>query len=500
MTDLPDLPEGLLYLGGEWEQGMGAEITSVYPADGSVNRVLRGASRADGERAIDRALSAQADPAWRGMKPHERARLLHKIGDGIEANAARIAHIQTRDTGKTLRETGALAASAAATFRYMAAALETLDDALTVPRGDYLTMSVHEPLGLVAAITPWNSPIASDAQKVAPALAAGNAVLLKPASWSPLVALELARIIDEAGLPKGLFSVLPGAGREIGNLLVEHPAVGKVSFTGGTSTGRTLARQAAEKLMPVSLELGGKSPTIVFEDADIDLAIAGILFGVFSSTGQSCIAGTRLFVQRSIYDSFVARLVQATKALRVGDPFDPDTQVAPMVRHDHRDGVAAMVDQARADGAEVLCGGAAPSGAAYDKGAYYLPTILSGLPNSATICREEVFGPVLCVLPFDDEADVIAQANDNAYGLACGLWTRDFPKAWRVARAITTGTVWINTYKQFSISTPFGGEKDAGTGREKGREGIRAYMAQKSVYLDLSGQPHPWARWPQEGA
>jgi acyl-CoA reductase-like NAD-dependent aldehyde dehydrogenase len=483
-----------LFIGGEWEQGTGAEITSVYPADGSVNRVLNGASRADGELAIERSLAAQADPAWRNMKPHERARILARIADGIEARAAQIAETQTRDTGKTLRETTALVASAAGTFRYFAAALETLDDTLTVPRGDYLTMSVHEPLGLIAAITPWNSPIASDAQKVAPALAAGNAVLLKPASWSPLVALELARVIEEAGLPKGLFSVLPGAGRQIGNLLVEHPAIGKVSFTGGTETGRMLAHQAAEKLMPVSLELGGKSPTIVFSDADIDLAIAGIIYGMFSSTGQSCIAGSRLFVHKVIYDTFVSRLTAATAALKVGDPFDPETQVAPMVHFDHRDGVAAMVEQAIQDGAEVLCGGKAPTGGIYDKGAYYLPTILSGVKNTDKICREEIFGPVLVVMPFEDEVDVIKFSNDNDYGLACGVWTRDFPKAWRVGRAIQAGTVWINTYKQFSISTPFGGEKDAGVGREKGREGIRAYMAQKSLYLDLTNEPHPWAR------
>lgn len=489
-----DLPDGQLFIGGAWETGSGAEITSIYPADGSVNRVFRGASRADGERAIARALVAQADPAWRGLKPHERARILHRIADGIEANAARIAYIQTRDTGKSLRETSALVASAAGTFRYVAAALETLDDTMTVPRGDYLALSVHEPLGLVAAITPWNSPIASDAQKVAPALAAGNAVLLKPASWSPLVSLELARIIEEAGLPKGLFSVLPGAGREVGNLLVEHTSIAKVSFTGGTSTGRTLARQAAEKLMPVSLELGGKSPTIVFEDADQTLAIAGILFGIFSSSGQSCIAGSRLFVQRSIYDSFVARLVEATKALRVGDPFDPETQVAPLIHADHRASVSAMVEAAVADGATLLCGGKAPTGGIYDAGTYYMPTILADVTNDALICREEVFGPVLVVMPFDDEADVIAQSNDNVYGLACGIWTRDFPRAYRMARAITSGTAWINTYKQFSISTPFGGEKDAGIGREKGREGIRAYMAQKALYVDLTGRPHPWAR------
>lgn len=489
-----DLPDGRLCIGGEWEIGTGAEITSIYPADGSVNRVLKGASRADGERAIARALTAQADPAWRGLKPHERARYLARIADGIEANAARIAFIQTRDTGKTLRETGALVASAAATFRYFAAALETLDDDLTTPRGDYLTMSVHEPLGLVAAITPWNSPIASDAQKVAPALAAGNAVLLKPASWSPLVSLELARIVEEAGLPKGLFSVLPGAGREIGNLLVEHPAIKRVSFTGGTSTGRTLAKQAAEKLMPVSLELGGKSPTIVFKDTDPELAIAGILFGMFSSSGQSCIAGSRLFVERAIYDQFVPRLVAATKALVVGDPMDPATQVAPLVHPDHRAAVAEHVSRAVAEGATVLCGGHAPEGGIYDRGAFYLPTILSGVTNTDRICREEVFGPVLVVMPFETEDEVIALGNDNDYGLACGIWTRDFPKAYRIGRAITTGTVWINTYKQFSISTPFGGEKDAGTGREKGREGIRAYQAQKSLYVDLTGRPHPWAR------
>ena len=487
------MPDGRLYVGGEWEHGTGAEITSTFPHDGSHNLTLRGASRADGERAIARAQVAQADPAWRNLKAHERARLLHRIAAGIDQNAARLAHVQTRDTGKTLRETSALVASAAGTFRYVAAALETLDEALTVPRGEYLTMSVHEPLGLVAAITPWNSPIASDAQKVAPALAAGNAVLLKPASWSPLTALAFAEVAEKAGLPKGLLSVLPGAGSEIGALLVEHPAIRRVSFTGGTATGRRLARQAADKLMGVSLELGGKSPTIVFEDADMEVALAGVLFGIFSSTGQSCIAGSRLFVQRGIYDQFVTRLVAATRALRLGDPFDPATQVAPLIHADHREEVAAHVARAVADGGQVLCGGAAPEGAAYAKGTYYLPTIIAGLPNSARLCRDEVFGPVLAVLPFEDEAEVIQLANDSDYGLACGLWTRDFPKAWRVARAITTGTVWINTYKQFSAGTPFGGEKDAGLGREKGREGIRAYMAQKSVYLDLSGRPHPWA-------
>lgn len=487
------LPDGRLFLGGDWQAGNGAEITSVFPADGSVNRVLRGASTSDGEAAIAKAKAAQADPAWRGLKPHERARVLCRIADGIEANASRISQIQSRDTGKTLAETAALAGSAAGTFRYFAAVAETMDDEMTAQRGNALTLSMHEPLGVVAAITPWNSPIASDAQKVAPALAAGNAVVLKPASWSPLTALELARIVDEAGLPKGLFSVLPGAGREIGNLLVEHPDIAKVSFTGGTSTGRALARKAADKLMPVSLELGGKSPTIVFDDADMDQAIAGVLFGIFSSTGQSCIAGSRLFVQRRVFDEFVSRLVAATKALKIGHPFETGTQVGPLIHTDHRDEVAAHVARALEDGAERLCGGKAPEGDAFAAGSYYEPTILAGLPNTARLCREEVFGPVLAVLPFDDEAEVIAAANDNEYGLACGIWTRDFPRAWRVGRAIRAGTVWHNTYKQFSISTPFGGDGASGIGREKGRQGLRAYMTQKSFYSDLSGVPLPWA-------
>ncbi|PWE29667.1 aldehyde dehydrogenase [Pararhodobacter marinus] len=487
-----DFSNGHLLIGGQWRAGKGAPITSIFAAEGTENQTFNGASREDVDEAIAAAKAAQ--PAWGALKPHERASYLYRISEGISADIDRISWVQSRDTSKTLAETRALAASAAATFRYFAAVLETSDELLTVPRGDYTTLSVHEPLGVVAAITPWNSPIASDAQKVAPALAAGNAVLLKPASWSPLVCLELARIIDEAGLPKGLFSVLPGSGREVGNLLVEHPDIAKVSFTGGTSTGKHLARIAADKLMPVSLELGGKSPTIVFEDCDEDLAIAGILFGIFSSSGQSCIAGSRLFVQRSIYARFVDRLVTATKALKVGHPFDVDTQVSSLVHADHRASVEGYVAMALEDGGRVLCGGKRPEG--LDVGAFYEPTIIADVANTDRICREEVFGPVLVVMPFDDEADVIATGNDNEYGLACGIWSRDHVKCQRIARAIKAGTVWINTYKQFSISTPFGGDGASGIGREKGRAGLRAYQSQKSIYEDMSGRPHPWARWP----
>jgi betaine-aldehyde dehydrogenase len=346
---------------------------------------------------------------------------------------------------------------------------------------------------VIGAIAPWNSPVASDAQKIAPALAAGNAVVLKPAEWTPLVSLALGRIIADSGLPAGLLSVLPGAGSVVGEAIVTHPGVGKVSFTGGTSTGRRIAHAAAEKLMPVSLELGGKSPTVVFEDADIDAAINGILFGIFSSSGQSCIAGSRLFVADALRDEFVERLVDKTRSLRIGHGLDPATQIAPLVHHRHRDAVAGHVERARAEGGRILTGGHAPEGAAYERGAFYLPTVIDGLPNTSATCQEEIFGPVLAVLSFKDEDDLVAQANDSVFGLACGLWTRDYRTAWRVARRIEAGTVWVNTYKQFSSSTPFGGVKESGLGREKGRAGIAAYSRQKSVYWGLDEAPHAWA-------
>ncbi|MEV8634097.1 aldehyde dehydrogenase [Streptosporangium sp. NPDC051023] len=478
-----------ILVGGVWRRGGGAPIETRNPATGDVIAVLHGASVDDVEDAVRSARRAAADPSWRALLPHERARHLTRIADLIGERAEELARLQTADTGKSINETRALVASASGTFRYFAAALETMEGALTPARGPYLTMSVHEPIGVIGAITPWNSPIASDAQKLAPALAGGNAVVLKPAAWTPLVALALGRLITDSGLPPGLLSVLPGPGREIGEAIVRHPGVGKVSFTGGTATGRSIGAIAAEKIMPVSLELGGKSPTIVFSDADLDQAVAGILFGVFSSSGQSCIAGSRVFIQADIYDEVLDRLVRQAERLRVGPGTDPATQVAPLVTHAHRDQVAAMVERARKEGARVLCGGRAPEG----PGAYYLPTILDGLPNRSVTCQEEIFGPVLVALPFTDEEDLVAQANDTVYGLACGIWTGDYRKAWRVAGRIEAGTVWINTYKQFSISTPFGGMKESGIGREKGREGILAYTRQRSLYWGLSEDPLPWA-------
>ncbi|MPY99407.1 MAG: aldehyde dehydrogenase family protein [Actinophytocola sp.] len=487
------VPVDEILVGGGWRRGSGEELAVTDPTDGRIIARVHGASVADVDEAVHRGSMAARSGDWRDLLPAQRARYLHAIADRIEGAAEHLAQLQTLNTGKALAETRALVASAAGTFRYFGSVLETVEDVVTPPRGDYLTMSVHEPIGVVGAITPWNSPIASDAQKLAPALAAGNAVLLKPAAWTPLVALALARLIEEAGVPTGLVSVLPGRGEAIGDAIVRHPGVGKVSFTGGTETGRAIGRIAAEKIMPVSLELGGKSPTIVCEDADIDRSVAGVLFGIFSSSGQSCIAGSRLFVHASRYETVVERVVDGASKLRVGPGTDSGTQVGPLVTAEHRDRVARYVELARAEGGTVRCGGRAPADPALAAGSYYLPTVIDGLPHSARVCQEEIFGPVLVALAFTDEDDLVRQANDSAYGLACGLWTEDYRRAWRLARRIEAGTVWINTYKRLSIATPFGGMKHSGIGREKGVQGIRAYMRQKSLYWGLAEELLPWA-------
>ena len=481
------------YFAGTWQHASGAAYQTTYPHDGSVVATLHGATVADVDAAVQFSEIARQKPSWAALKPHERALLLHKIAAGIRAEAEQLAQLQRLDNGKPINECRALVASAAGTFQYFAACCETLEDAVTPSRGDFMTLSLHEPLGVVGAITPWNSPIASEAQKIAPALAAGCAIVIKPAEITPRMAIELARIALEAGVPAGIVSVLPGKGSIVGDALIKHPLIKRIAFTGGTTVGMGIAALAAQKLMPVSLELGGKSPTIVCADADLDHAVAGVLFGIFSSSGESCIAGSRAFVHASIYEDFKAKLLAGVAKLRVGDPVSTDTQMGPLVSESHRASVEKYVQLGRDEGGTVLCGGARPAGGAYDNGSYYLPTVIEGLPNTARMCREEIFGPVLALLPWADEADLINQCNDNDYGLASGIWTRDYKAAFRIGRALHTGTVWVNTYKVFSSSTPFGGVKMSGTGREKGVLGIREYMTQKSYYLGMNENPLAWA-------
>ncbi|MDI9333259.1 MAG: aldehyde dehydrogenase [Cytophagales bacterium] len=502
-------------IAGQWRDASGDVYSTEYPFDGRVVATLHAATVSDVDEAVRMAEAARLQSAWADLLPHQRAAFLHAIAAGIRARSEELAQLQMFDNGKPITECRGLVASAAGTFQYFAAVVETFEDAVTPPRGEFMSISMHEPLGVVGAITPWNSPIASEAQKLAPALAAGCAVVIKPAEITPRMAIELARIIDAAGvgmgaggadIPKALVSVLPGKGGVVGDALVRHPLIRRIAFTGGTTVGKGIATLAAEKLMPVSLELGGKSPTIVCADADLEHAVAGVLYGIFSSSGESCIAGSRCFVHASVYDAFKARLVSGAKALRVGNPASTNTQMGPLISAAHRNAVERYVALGLSEGGKLLCGGARPArlaeqdvsnantDVACEQGYYYLPTIFEGLSNTATLCREEIFGPVLALIPYADDADLIAQCNDNDYGLASGIWTKDYQHALKLGKALQTGTVWINTYKVFSIATAFGGVKNSGMGREKGYASIMAYMTQKSFYWGLSKQPNPWSR------
>lgn len=474
-----------MLIDGQWITTSADAMESINPATGQCNHRISVAAPSDVDAAVRAARRASREPAWRDMLPHRRAGLLRAIADGIERNADTLARLQQIENGKVTAECMTQVASAAATFRYYAALCETLPGEITPPRGDYLSMTHYEPYGVVVAITPWNSPLTMEAQKVAPALAAGNAVILKPSELTSSPALALGRIALEAGVPPGILNVVTGPGSTVGRQLVEHPDVRMVSFTGGTASGRAIAHAAAEKLMPVALELGGKSPHIVFADADQDAAINAVIGGIFEGSGQSCVAGSRLYVAREIAPAFIGKLVERTRALKVGLPDAVGANMGPIASFAHRARIESMVAKACDEGAEVLTGGVRPDADALAAGAFYLPTVLGGLKRDAQVVHEEIFGPVLCALSFDDEDDLVAQANDSVYGLASGIWTADYRRAWRVARNLEAGSVWINTYKQLSISTPFGGYKQSGIGREKGPAGLRLYQQSKGVFFGM---------------
>ena len=486
MPMMTNMPKTFLLAGRE-VSGEGRELIVTNPADGSVVGEICCASVEQVRMAFSRHKAAIAQNDWFRLPPHERASVLFGAAQCMLDHSTQLARLQTAENGKTLRESQGQVKSAAGIVRYFGSVCESLEGETPPSRGPYLSVTTYEPLGIVAAITPWNSPLTMAAQKIAPALAAGNAVILKPSELTTLVSIELARAFMDAGLPEGLLSVLPGE-RDIGEAIVSHPDLAMVSFTGGTDAGRAIAESVAGRFMPTILELGGKSPNIVFADADLDAAAQGVSSAIFGSGGQSCVAGSRLFIERGIYDEFVERLVTCAGKLRVGPPLEVTSDIGPMASEKQRERIESYVDIARQEGGRILLGGQRPDASDCKQGAYYLPTIIDGLDHNSRICQEEIFGSVLCVLPFDAEDDLVRQANDTIFGLACGIWSSDVQKAWRVAGAVKAGTVWINTYKQLSIAAPFGGYKQSGLGREKGIQGLRAYQQTKSIYLGGFGE------------
>jgi acyl-CoA reductase-like NAD-dependent aldehyde dehydrogenase len=450
-------------------------IQVVEPATAEVMAEVPQAGAEETDAAVARA--KEASPAWRAVEPADRSRLLHRLADALEERVEELATLEARNAGKPISDARGEMGMVADTFRYYAAAPERLTGK-TIPVSGGVDMTFREPLGVVGLITPWNFPLTIASWKVAPALAAGNAVVLKPAELTPLTALELERIAPEAGLPEGVLNVVAGPGSVCGQRLVEHPDVAKIAFTGSTEVGRRIAESAAGTIKRVTLELGGKSANVVFADADLERAAESAPIAVFGNAGQDCCARSRILVERSALDRFMEALEPAVESLAVGDPLDEGTQMGPLISEDQRETVSSYVN----GDAPVAIRGSAPEG----RGFWFPPTVLCPVSNDDRAAREEIFGPVACVIPFRDEAEAVRLANDTIYGLSGSIWTRDGARALRVARAIDTGVLSINSNTSVRVATPFGGFKQSGYGRELGPDALDAYTEVKNVYYATS--------------
>ena len=481
------MQSGQLFIDGKWRApATGQTYATINPATEEQSAQVAKGDERDVDVAVTAARKAFETGPWSKMPAAERARLVWKLGDLIMANLDEMARLESLCTGKTLFDSGKVEIPfAAEVFRYYAGwATKIHGDTLGLREGAF-TFTLRQPVGVVGAIVPWNFPFLLSSWKIAPALAAGNTVVLKPASLTPLTALKFAELCQEAGLPEGVFNVVTGPGSAVGMALVRHPGVDKIAFTGSTEVGKQIMREAAGSLKRVSLELGGKSPNIVFADADMDAAVKGALTGIFYNKGEVCAAGSRLFVEERVHENFVGQLAERVKGLKVGDPMDKSTRMGPVVSKAQMETVLGYIESGKQEGARLVAGGGRAK-VGNGKGYFIEPTIFDGVSNRMKIAREEIFGPVLSVIPFRSVEDGIAEGNETTYGLAAAVWTRDVAKALRAARAIRAGTVWVNAYNLYDAALPFGGFKESGFGRELGAAGMDAYTEVKSVWVDLS--------------
>ena len=464
-------------------------LTSINPANGQPWYEISDANEQDIEHAVNAARHALTKPDWADITQTSRGKFLRRIGDLIGEHGERLAEIETRDNGKLIREMQAQMASLPETYYYYAGMADKITgETIPVNKSNVFNFTLREPVGVVGIIVPWNSPLYLLSNALAPSLAVGNTVVIKPAENTSASALEFAALIREAGLPPGVVNVVTGLGETAGEALSRHPGMNKIAFTGGTDTGRKVATNAAANLVPCTMELGGKSPHVVFEDADPERAANGIVAGVFAAGGQTCIAGSRCFLQETIYDHVLENLGEKAENVIIGDPMNDATQLGPLALKEQMEKVMSYIDIGISDGGVIHSGGKRSIDHGRDKGFYVEPTVFTDVTNDMRIARDEIFGPVVAVMPFKDESDLIDKANDTIYGLAAGIWTQDIDRAMRFAKKIDAGTVWINTYRSASFMSPFGGFKQSGYGKHNGYEGIREFSRLKNVVVDYSGK------------
>src|SRR5687767_297570 len=483
-----------LLIDGQWvDAESGKTFTTPNPSTGETLAEVAEADKADIDKAVKAARKA-FEGKWSRMSARDRGRLMFKLAQLIEERTEELAALETADNGKPIKESTYVdLPQVAENFEYFAGwATKIEGETIPVP-GQMFNYTLREPIGVLGQIIPWNFPLLMAAWKLAPALAAGNTVVLKPAEQTPVGAMELGKLIQEAGFPEGVVNIVPGYGETAGAALAAHPGIDKIAFTGSTEVGKIIAKSAANNLTRVSLELGGKAPNIVFADSDLEQAVAGAMMGIFYNQGQVCCAGSRLFVEESVKDEFLGQLSERAGRIAVGDPMNKATQMGPQVSAEQLTRIKSYVDIAREEGASVVVGGGSPRlDAQFEKGYFFTPTIFADVRNDMRVAQEEIFGPVVSVITFKDEDDLIRQANDTIYGLSAGIWTRDITRAHRFAREIKAGVIWINTFNMFNAASPFGGYKQSGYGREMGRHALDLYTQVKSVWVDLSGRPIGW--------
>ncbi len=477
-----------MLIDGQWvDAALGETFETRNPYTGDVWAAIPKGTKEDAERAVEAAHKAFTGGPWPKLTASDRGHLLRHLGDLIAENAERLARIEVTDNGKLINEMLFQLKYIPQWYYYFGGLADKIEGAvIPIDKPETFNYTRNEPLGVCVGITPWNSPLLLLSYKLAPALAAGNTFVAKPSEFTSASTLEFAKLVEQAGFPPGVFNVVTGFGADVGETLTTHKHVAKIAFTGSEGTGRKIGELAARNFKKVTLELGGKSPHIVFADAEIDNAVNGVISGIFAATGQTCIAGSRLLVESKIHDQVLEKVIALAKTARMGDPLSTSTQVGPVTTPPQLEKILGYIDIAKGEGAECLLGGARPSNPELGNGWFVEPTIFAGVRNSMRIAQEEVFGPVLAVIPFDTEEEAIHIANDTNYGLAAGFWTQDMRRMLRVSAAIHAGTVWVNTYRTISYMSPLGGYKHSGIGRENGMASIQNYLQTKSVMISTA--------------